>query len=236
METTIFATAFILIGAGVLVRRFPILIAGYNTMTDEEKANVDIKGLSSFLCNGCVMMGIVPIMFYYTCLWIGHADWAGMAILFPPVCLPYIIFKSASFDHNKSHRHKIIVYISVIITIIIAVSIAYGLVPTHVKYDNGNITFTGEFGISKPISDFTSIRVSDTLPSISLRLNGMSVGGINKGKFKRSDGKSCHLYLSSSKPPYIVFTDHGGYEIYFNRSKEEETILTYQQLEPIFRR
>ena len=35
METTVLITAFILIGLGVLVKRFPILIAGYNTMSKD---------------------------------------------------------------------------------------------------------------------------------------------------------------------------------------------------------
>ena len=50
-------TAFILIGLGVLVKRFPILIAGYNTMSKEEKMNVDVKGLSAFMCYSLVGMG-----------------------------------------------------------------------------------------------------------------------------------------------------------------------------------
>ncbi|MFR2069637.1 MAG: DUF3784 domain-containing protein [Bacteroides nordii] len=37
METTVLITAFILIGLGVLVKRFPILIAGYNTMLKKRK-------------------------------------------------------------------------------------------------------------------------------------------------------------------------------------------------------
>jgi FKBP-type peptidyl-prolyl cis-trans isomerase FkpA len=61
------------------------------------------------------------------------------------------------------------------------------------------------------------------------------VGGINKGKFKREDGTSCNLYLSSSKAPYIVFTDYSGREIYYNSSSKEKTLLIYRQLEPIFR-
>ncbi|MCS3284297.1 DUF3784 domain-containing protein [Bacteroides salyersiae] len=64
METTVLITAFILIGLGVLVKRFPILIAGYNTMSKEEKMNVDVKGLSAFMCYSLVGMGTVPC----TCL------------------------------------------------------------------------------------------------------------------------------------------------------------------------
>ena len=42
-------TGVFLIVVGLLVKRFPMLIAGYNTMPAEKKKNVDIAGLSSFM-------------------------------------------------------------------------------------------------------------------------------------------------------------------------------------------
>lgn len=234
-ETSIFATALIFIAIGVLVKRFPLLIAGYNTMSKEEKENVDTKGLSSFICYSCVVMGVLPLLFYYICLWLGHADWAGMSQLIPLLYIPYLIIHAQTFDHNKRHKRNIAVTASALTVFIVAIFMFYGIRPSHVKYDNGNLTFTGMFGLSKPIREISYIRISDTIPTVSLRLNGISVAGINKGQFKLDDGSSCHLYLSSSEPPYIVFTDYSGREIYFNRSSEEDTKLIYHQLEPIFR-
>lgn len=82
-------TAFILIGLGVLVKRFPILIAGYNTMSKEEKMNVDVKGLSAFMCYSLVGMGTVPDLLT-TSVW----DWdmpIGQAIVFSFL---YFIFRT----------------------------------------------------------------------------------------------------------------------------------------------
>ena len=42
--------AVILIITGLLVWKYPGLIAGYNTMTPEQQRNVDIKGLKAFMC------------------------------------------------------------------------------------------------------------------------------------------------------------------------------------------
>jgi hypothetical protein len=234
-DTSIFATALIYIAIGVLVKRFPILIAGYNTMSDEEKENVDVKGLSTFICFCCVMMGIIPILFYYTCLWLGHADWAGMSQLIPLLCIPYMLIRCQKYDHNKRHKNRIVATISVITVLVVVIFMSYGVNPSRVKYDNGNLTFSGMFGLSRPIREISYIRISDTIPNVSLRLNGLSVGGINKGLFKLEDGSTCHLFLSSSKAPYIVFTDYSGREIYFNQSSGEKTMLIYRQLEPIFR-
>ena len=46
----------LLIVVGLLVKRFPMLIAGYNTMPPAKKKNVDIGGLSSFMRRHLVIM------------------------------------------------------------------------------------------------------------------------------------------------------------------------------------
>ena len=46
METPVLIIAAVLFVLGMLVRKYPNLIAGYNTMTAEQKKNVDVKGLS----------------------------------------------------------------------------------------------------------------------------------------------------------------------------------------------
>ena len=43
---------------GILVRFFPNLIVGYNTMSAEQKKNVDLKGLSRFMCSSLAAIGI----------------------------------------------------------------------------------------------------------------------------------------------------------------------------------
>ncbi len=67
-----------IIASGFLLKIFPILIAGYNTMTKEQKQNVDIKGFSSFLRNVLIVMGLGVIIFCFLLSW----NWAfGIIIL-----------------------------------------------------------------------------------------------------------------------------------------------------------
>ena len=42
-------TGLFLIGMGILVKSYPNLISGYNTLPPEKKKKVDIKGISTFL-------------------------------------------------------------------------------------------------------------------------------------------------------------------------------------------
>lgn len=50
-----------LIGSGFLVKKHPDLIAGYNSMSDEQKQRVDIKRLSSHMRNSMIVMGRIII-------------------------------------------------------------------------------------------------------------------------------------------------------------------------------
>lgn len=67
-----------IIALGFLLKIFPILIAGYNTMTKEQKENVDIKGFSSLMRNVFIIMGLSVIIFCFLLSW----SWAfGIIIL-----------------------------------------------------------------------------------------------------------------------------------------------------------
>lgn len=54
-----------MIGCGFLVKKYPNLIAGYNTMSKVEKKNVDIEKLSTFMQNGFIIIGLLVIVGYY---------------------------------------------------------------------------------------------------------------------------------------------------------------------------
>ena len=55
-------TGIILIIAGILVKRFPNLIAGYNTLSESDKEKIDIRRLSTYMHNGLIIIGAVSII------------------------------------------------------------------------------------------------------------------------------------------------------------------------------
>ena len=56
------AGAFVIV-CSLLVKRFPMLISGYNTLPKEKRKNVDIDGLSSFMRRHLVIIGGLLILF-----------------------------------------------------------------------------------------------------------------------------------------------------------------------------
>jgi hypothetical protein len=93
----------ILIVCGILVKIFPNLIAGYNTMSEKQKENVDIKGLSSFMRNGLVVIGLIVIGSYFLFRRIGVSE--GEYVLIPTGLLIIgaiiLVIFAQRYDHNK---------------------------------------------------------------------------------------------------------------------------------------
>lgn len=61
MAILIISFGLFMIGLGFLIKKYPNLIAGYNTMSKERKEQVDITGLSTFMCNGFIIIGLLCI-------------------------------------------------------------------------------------------------------------------------------------------------------------------------------
>lgn len=91
-----------MIGIGFLVKSAPDLIAGYNTMPKEKKKNVDIEGLSTYLRNGLIAIGLAINIGYYLFKWIGYTTIANFMILIVTFAGVIILAINAQrFDHNK---------------------------------------------------------------------------------------------------------------------------------------
>ncbi|WP_452224645.1 DUF3784 domain-containing protein [Lacinutrix chionoecetis] len=56
--------SIILITCGFLVKKYPNLIAGYNTMPQVEKEKININALSSFLKQLLIGLGIITALVY----------------------------------------------------------------------------------------------------------------------------------------------------------------------------
>ena len=101
-----------MIGIGFLVKSAPDSIAGYNTMPIDKKKNVDIEGLSTFMRNGLIIIGLSIIIGYYSFKWIGFTIIAdSMTPLVSSVGVTILVIGSQRFDHNKNKKTKLAYFI-----------------------------------------------------------------------------------------------------------------------------
>jgi hypothetical protein len=84
---------------GLLVKRFPNLIAGYNTMSKEQQKNVDVIGLSTHMRNCFMLIGFLIIIEVFICRIL---EFNKITLFIMPITvtlfLPYLIIKA---QNNK---------------------------------------------------------------------------------------------------------------------------------------
>lgn len=98
----LFAAIFVLLG--LLVRKYPKLIAGYNTMLPERQKWVDVKGLTAFMCRAFCIIGLLVVLVYYLLLWDGIAEMAArlVSIIAVPVVGSVVMVAGAQrYDHGR---------------------------------------------------------------------------------------------------------------------------------------
>ena len=156
------------IGLGFLVKAFPDLIAGYNTMSKEQKANVDIQGLSSFMRNVLIVIGLVIIAGNFLLHLVGFPMIASsLTFIVPFVGIAFFIVKAPKFDHNKpGSKSKMTYFVLGFVVLIVAVLLYVGTTPAKIEINGDSIHITGIYGIEITGSDIQEITLREKLPSI----------------------------------------------------------------------
>ena len=98
-------TGTLLIVCGLLAKRFPMLISGYNTMPEEKRKNVDIEGLSSFVQRHLVIIGCLWIMLATTLTLTDQQDALPVIlVIYLPVYVIWMVVRAQRYDHNERKR------------------------------------------------------------------------------------------------------------------------------------
>jgi hypothetical protein len=229
-------TGLFLIGLGFLVKFVPNLIAGYNTMSKEQKKNVDIKGLSSFIRNGLIVIGLVIILGYYLFDWLKLSGIANSMILISVLGgTTFLVIKAQRFDHNKVNKSSIrkskLVFIITGITLISVIGlIYYGTISPKITLSERSIKISGIYGQNINIADIKNVELVNNIPEIILKTNGFNFGETLKGNFKLKDYGNCKLFLKSKDGPFLMIIDNKGERILINYENRTDTEQQFEEL------
>lgn len=231
MEILNIIIGLFVIGIGFLVKSVPDLIAGYNTMSKEQKKNVDIEGLSTFMRNGLIAIGISIIIGYYLFKWIGITLIANsMLLIVILVGVTILVIKAQRFDHNKNKKTKLTYFILGFVFIFVIGLIAYGFIPSKVILNKDSVQFSGMYGIEIKIAEIDNVKLVDNLPEIKMRTNGFSFGTVKKGFFDLNEFGKCRLLIHSENPPYLIISKGNGEKTIINFNEKSVTESTYTEI------
>ena len=220
-----------MIGIGFLVKSVPGMISGYNTMPEDKKKNVDIEGLSTFMRNGLIAIGLSIIIGYYLFKWIGFTMIANSVILIVTlVGVAILVVKSQKFDHNKSKKTKLTYFILGLVFLFVIGLLTYGFIPSKITYSNDTIRFSGMYGFELSLTEIDTVELSDILPEIKIRTNGFSFGPVKKGFFKLDKFGKTRLLIHSDAAPYLTIFKSNGDKIIVNSKDRVETERIYGKI------
>lgn len=219
-----------MIGIGFLVKSFPELIAGYNTISKDKKKKVDIEGLSTYIRNGLITIGLTIIAGYFLFKWIGFVMIANSMILIVfLIGVTVLVINAQRFDHNKDKKTKLNYIVpGLVLAFVIGLKI-YGFFPSKILFDNDSVRFSGMYGIEVDISDIANVNLVDNIPAIKIRNNGFSFGPVRKGLFNLDEFGNSRMLIHSENPPYLIISISTGEKIIINFNNKNVTKDIYDR-------
>lgn len=236
MDGIILITGLFMIGSGFLVKSSPNLIAGYNTMPKDKKKNVDIEGLSTYMRNSLIIIGLSIIVGYYFFKWIGFTTIANSMLLIVIITgVTIMVINAQRFDHNKNKikKTKLTYFILGLVIAFVIGLLTYGYLPSKAVITNDTIRFTGMYGFDMNVSEIDDIELTDMIPAIKIRTNGFSAGLVNKGFFNLDKIGKTRLLIHSNKPPYIIIYRSNANDIIINFKDKSETEHLFNRIKEL---
>jgi hypothetical protein len=207
------------------------LLSGYNTMSEQERENVDIIGYVTFFRKFYRVFSVVyffggAILFYFV-----NTDVAGVFMVIAPLVAVLIqSLKSATYTiENNNKSAKVVGSLLVGIILLVIGLLWLGYKENELVLENNDLKITGIYGETIPLNAIDSIALVNELPEISVKSNGFALGTASKGHFKTKDGEPVKLLINQKSGPYILIQKADNSKLYYS-SKKLSTIRLYQQL------
>lgn len=222
MVTASIVIAAILILMAFFVKGNPDLIIKSGTH-QKENENADLAGLGKLWFYGFISLGAI-LCAASLGLCFGNRQTLSAVFLIFGLLSGILVLTIMSRKHVPASMRRQLNWSTGIIAAVmagVAVFMAVSAGEPKVEFGEDTMTFTGLYGQEIRYSDICELRVTDTLPAIKLRTNGLGLGKILKGHFRTNDSESCILLVNTGHSPYLYIGLNNGKKIYFN-SKDPE--------------
>jgi len=232
---------FIFLGLGVHVFKWYFLISGYNTMSKEKKANVDIEGLARFIgkygyANGGMLL-LAGILYG-----LGLKFVLAPALVLFIVMTIYVLIKAQKYDKNifdeagklregAGKQFILPLGITIIALAFVGIMLISSYKETDVSFPDGGIEIHGMYGELYRWEDIEDVKLMEELPTIERRTNGSALGPKLRGHFRTTELGSVKLFVNKNSPPFIYLETINGVTI-FNKDNMDDT----QEIYSIIRR
>lgn len=222
---------FVLVGFMVTEKNAKYLLSGYNTMSKEDQALVDIKSFIPFFRKFHIYLAGSFLFFGLGIHYVFGEEVSGIFLgVYPILAYIYFIWKSQSFSKAPTRKwEKGALLITCLVLIVVASMFFKGFKELEISYTPDTITIDGMYGEALSKAQITSITLVDEIPSISYRSNGFSLGSVHKGFYKTKDGETIKLLLDSDQKPLIYFLMKDDSKLFYSSKSSSNTDI-YEEL------
>lgn len=222
----LFGMSALFVGLSWLVteKNAKYLLAGYNTMSEADRAHFDLKSYLRFFRRFHLILGISFLLIGLCLHYFSRTSMTGTFIsAYPILAYIYFIWKSSRYQaqlsiSSQSHQKwgKIGVYILGITLLGIVVLTYYGYKNDPLLITSQGIELKGMYGEQIPSTDIESIQLVDNLPSIRFKSNGFALGSIYKGYFQTKEGERVKLMINNLQNEYLLILKKDGRKIFYS--------------------
>ncbi|XMB85380.1 DUF3784 domain-containing protein [Mycoplasmatota bacterium WC44] len=227
-------TGSFLIFIGLLIHVFKMddLIAGYNTMSKEQKENVDIRKVSKVMGICFYFNGFVSILLgIFRSLGFKHSIAIWFIVLFASLFIA--IFWTRKYDYNTegSKKKQTIIAVTVVAITIIFVTVLFvtSSKPSLISLTEEGIKVSGFFGDTYEWSTIEDVELSNILLTIKTRTNGSAYGSTLKGTFKTDEFGLTDLFVDKDINTFIII-DTTNNVIIINKDDVKTTKSLYRTI------
>lgn len=212
-------------GIGVRFFKWDFLISGYNTMNEEEKANVDIENIRNLFGNFLI---IISILFFISAKSYNIGKYLILLVL--PITA-FVLIRAQKYNYNKTSNKSIksVITLIVIIFVLLGALFLFGSKDPEVNITDDRIVVEGMYGTTINRDKIQEITLEDQIPEVKRKVEGFDLGFILRGTFNLEDIGTATLFINSNKSPYVVIKADDKYFI-INFKDSDKTIELYNSI------
>jgi hypothetical protein len=101
----------------------------------------------------------------------------------------------------------------------IGVLLYFGMKEPKVIVNDEKVVFSGMYGDEIFFSKIKSIMLTEQIPELKYRSNGLSAGSVKRGYYKTKQKERIKLLIFTNKPPFLMIEKRTGIKVYYNSKK-----------------
>ncbi|MCE7067307.1 DUF3784 domain-containing protein [Dyadobacter sp. CY326] len=209
LAAIILSVVFTSLGFLVTPGNAKYILSGYNTMSEADRAKMDITSYIRFFRKFHIFLGATLLAGFFIMKLINN-NWAGaFIIIYPILAYVFLVAKGSTFYRGTTGQRSatyVIMAILIVITAGVSLQLYSSLQNSELILTANELEIKGIYGLKLNKTDISKVELVPALPPISYKSNGFAAGDFAKGAFVTKDGRSVKLFVNKKTNPFLFIT------------------------------